>query len=62
MTCRLVCCLLFSLIATFALQAQATSQPFASLERAVKGEPAGWAGDKSKLSLVFDAERRTTRR
>jgi len=58
MTYRLICCLLFSLSTAFALQAQATSKPFASLERAVKAEPAGWAGDKSKLSLVFDAERR----
>jgi hypothetical protein len=41
-----------------ALHGQTTSRPFASLERAVKAERGGWAGDKSKLSTVFDAERR----
>ena len=32
--------------------------PFASLEKAVKEERGGWAGDKSRLSAVFDAERK----
>ena len=55
---RLICCLLLVPIPAFALHAQTTSQPFASLERAVKAERGGWAGDKSRLSAVFDAERR----
>lgn len=58
MTCRIGCCLLLILIAEFAVHGQTTSQPFASLERAVKAERGGWAGDKSKLSAVFDSERR----
>ena len=32
--------------------------PFASIEKAVKEERGGWAGDKSRLSAVFDAERK----
>jgi TonB family protein len=55
MTSRLKSCLLLILSA---LHAQSSSQPFASLERAVKAERGGRAGDKSKLSAVFDSERR----
>ena len=58
MTYRLICCLILILTAEFALHAQTTSRPFASLERAVNAEKAGWAGDKSQLSAVFDSERR----
>jgi Gram-negative bacterial TonB protein C-terminal len=58
MACRLSCCLLLILIAALAVHSQTNSQPFASLDRAVKAERAGWAGDKSKLSAVFDSERR----
>jgi len=36
---------------------QATDAPFAAVERAVKQEQGGWAGDKSRLSTVFAAER-----
>jgi TonB family protein len=57
MTHRLICCLALVLLTGFALHAQ-TPQPFASLEQAVNAEQGGWAGDKSKLSAVFDAERR----
>jgi TonB family protein len=32
--------------------------PFASVEKAVNEERGGWAGDKSRLSTVFDAERK----
>jgi len=38
--------------------AQAQPAPFATVEKAVKDERGGWAGDKSRLSTVFDAERR----
>ena len=55
---RFICCLLLALIPAFAVHAQTTSQPFASLERAVKAERGGWAGDKRRLSAVFDSERR----
>jgi TonB family protein len=55
---RLACCLVLTLMAVSALHSQTTSQPFASLERAVKAERGGWAGDKSKLSAVFVSERR----
>lgn len=41
---RLICWLLLVLTPAFALQAQTTSQPVASLERAVKAERGGWAG------------------
>ena len=47
-----------SMIAVSAFAQQQASRPFAELDRAVKAEPAGWAGDKSRLSTVFDAERR----
>lgn len=40
------------------LQAQAAEMPFATLEKAVTEERGGWAGDKSRLSTVFDAERK----
>ena len=41
------------------LQAQQAGQaPFATVEKAVKEERGGWAGDKSRLSTVFDAERK----
>ena len=58
MAYRLICCLLLISIPAFALHAQTTSQPFGSLERAVKAERGGLAGDQSQLSAVFDAERR----
>lgn len=58
MTYQLSGCLVLILIAAVVPHAQTTSQPFAALERAVKAERGGWAGDKSKLSAVFDAERR----
>ena len=37
---------------------QAGEAPFASLEKAVQTGRGGWAGDKSRLSTVFDAERK----
>ena len=37
---------------------QSDEAPFASLERAVQAERGGWAGDKSRLSKVFDDERK----
>ena len=58
MILRLICCLLLVVIQPFALHAQTTSQPFASLERVVKAERGGWAGDHSRLSAAFDSERR----
>lgn len=58
MPLRLLSCLVSLLIAASALYGQTASQPFASLERAVKEQRGGWAGDKSKLSAVFDSERR----
>ena len=58
MTSRLICCLLLISLSAFTLHAQTSSQPFASLEQAVKAERVGWAGDQSRLSAVFDAERR----
>jgi TonB family protein len=58
MNLRLVCLLLVVLLPQYPLLGQTTSQPFASLERAVRADRAGWAGDKSKLSAAFDADRR----
>ena len=55
---RLIYCLLLIPIPAFALHAQTSSQPFASLERAVNAERGRWAGDKSRLSAVFDSDRR----
>ena len=55
---RLICCLLLIPISAFALHAQTSSPPFASLERAVASERGGFAGDKSRLSAIFDSERR----
>jgi TonB family protein len=37
---------------------QAGEAPFAMLEKAVKQETGGWAGNKERLSAVFDAERK----
>ncbi len=37
---------------------QAGEAPFAMLEKAVKQEPGGWAGNKERLSAVFVAERK----
>ena len=55
---RLICCLLLIPITAFALHAQTTSQPFASLEQALKVERGQWVGEKGRLSVVFDSERR----
>ena len=57
MAYRLICCLLLISISALTLHAQTTSQPFSSLERAVNAG-GGFGGDKSKLSALFDAERR----
>jgi TonB family protein len=32
--------------------------PFTAVDKAVKQEPGGWAGDRERLSIVFDAERK----
>jgi TonB family protein len=37
---------------------QASEAPFVALEKAVKRESGGWAGNKEHLSTVFDAERK----
>jgi hypothetical protein len=58
MPSRLLSGLVLLLIHISVVNGQATAPPFASLERAVKEQRGGWAGDKSKLSAVFDAERR----
>lgn len=56
---RLSCSLFIVLLCGFVLHAQqANEAPFASLEKAVKEEQGGWAGDKSHLSAVFVAERK----
>jgi TonB family protein len=47
------------LLCGFVLQArQIAEAPFGILEKAVKQEPGGWAGNKERLSTVFDAERK----
>jgi hypothetical protein len=47
------------LLSAVVLHAQQVDEPsFAVLERAVKEDAAGWAGDKERLSNVFDAERK----
>jgi TonB family protein len=56
---QLACLLSIILLCFLVLQAQQAGEaPFAAVEKAVKEEPGGWAGDKSRLSIVFDAERR----
>ncbi|HEX7720954.1 MAG TPA: hypothetical protein VF397_02270 [Pyrinomonadaceae bacterium] len=46
------------LLATSVVHAQPqTRAPFAILDEQVRSQPAGWNGDKSKLSTVFAAER-----
>jgi len=55
----LTCSLLMILLCVSIVHAQQTNEaPFASLEKAVKEERGGWAGDKSRLSTVFVAERK----
>lgn len=59
MTKEFLCCACFILLSGFVLHGQQASEiPFATLEKAIKEEKAGWAGDKARLSTVFDAERR----
>lgn len=58
MISRLITCLATLLIVVGGVQAQTQSQPFASVDQAVKTQRGGWAGDKSHLSAVFAAERR----
>lgn len=56
---RLNQCVLLLLLCSAVVNGQTTSQPpFASLERAVKSQRGGWAGDHSQLSALFTAERR----
>src|SRR5437899_1981308 len=56
---KLTCSFLVVLLCVLVLQAQqAVEAPFATLERAVKQESGGWAGNKERLSAVFDAERK----
>ena len=55
----LTCSFLLVLLCVSTLDAQQPNEaPFASLEKAVKEEQGGWAGDKSRLSAVFVAERK----
>lgn len=58
MISRFSICLAVFLITVSAVLGQTPSQPFSSLDRAVKAQRAGWAGDKSELSEIFAAERR----
>jgi TonB family protein len=56
---QLACLLSIILLCLLVLQAQQAGEaPFAAVEKAVKEERGGWAGDKSRLSTVFDAERK----
>ena len=51
--------LLVVLLCVPLLRAQQVGEaPFAMLERAVKQEAGGWAGNKERISTVFDAERK----
>src|SRR6185369_8866104 len=46
-------------LCVFVLHAQQNGEAsFASVEKAVNQERGGWAGDKSRLSAVFDTERK----
>jgi TonB family protein len=55
---RFIFFLALALLCSPMLQArQAGEAPFAVLEKAVKQEPGGWAGNKERLSTVFSAER-----
>src|SRR5882762_1345563 len=48
-----------ALLCVLVLQArQAGEASFVTLEKAVKQEPGEWAGNKERLSTVFDAERK----
>lgn len=50
--------IILTCLLTASVSAQDSSKPFAEFERQLKSEPAGWAGDKSRLSAVFNAERK----
>jgi len=59
MTKKLSASLALLLLCVLVLQARQVGEaPFATLEKAVKEERAGWAGDKRHFSIVFDAERK----
>ena len=58
MTSRFVLVVISLMLTVTVVCAQTPSRPFAALEQAVKSQRGGWAGDKSKLSAVFDSERR----
>lgn len=49
---------LFFLAALLLHGQQTPVQPFAQFEHALQNEQGGWAGNKERLSTVFDAERR----
>jgi hypothetical protein len=55
---RLVPCVVAFLIVVSGVSAQTASQPFASVDQAVKAQRGGWVGEKSQVSALFAAERR----
>jgi TonB family protein len=57
-TKRILISLLTILMSVLDLHAQQPNASFAAFDRAVKAERGGFAGNKSHLSAVFDAERR----
>jgi TonB family protein len=55
---KITYCLAAISLAFFALQAQQAIPPFADFDKQLRDEPAGFSGNKERLSTVFDAERR----
>jgi TonB family protein len=59
MSKRITPSLALILLSAFVLHSQQSSNPpFSTLEKAIKDERGGWAGNKQHLSTVFDAERK----
>jgi TonB family protein len=57
MTKQTACLIVAILLSVVVAQAQQPGAPFAVVEQAVREEPGGWAGNKERLSTVFNAER-----
>ena len=57
MTKQTACLIAAILLSIVVAQAQQPDAPFAVVERAVREEPGGWAGNKERLSTVFNAQR-----
>jgi TonB family protein len=55
---KIIYCLVVILLTAFASAAQQAKPPFSEFEKQLREEPAGFSGNKERLSTEFDIERR----